>query len=780
MIKKILLRAKIVFRGVLLYANPMFHRCFSIEGYLNSQSLPGKWARKYPKIHFCLFNRGKKAKKNILFISHELTRTGAPMLLLNLIKSFGDNYNIAVVSYKGGEIKEEFFSCVNWLDAPNSSQNKRRSREVKRGIKRLTYFTDIKLAIVNTVICSETLWWLRKKEIPSIHLIHELSIRDEEIHGLTSSAQHASCRVFSSQFQMEDAIRKVQILHSPNTHVIPQGIFTPSIQQASKKSHHSTPVERKVNQGEILILGAGKVDYRKGVDLFLDCAKKTIESSPNTKIKFAWIGDGWRDRDNTYSLFLQDQLEKYEMGSRFQFVDEVKNFSEACKLADLFFLSSRIDPLPIVAQTAMAHGIPVVCFEKTTGLSEYLSTDQTSLFCVSPYLDIETASKKILELAENQELRAKVGDACRHIAETYFDWTAYKTKLEQLASHVISKNVVSEDDIRVISSSGLFDSQFAFKKIHNNNLVENYVYTWKNSKIGLRKPMPGFHPGIFREDTMQLQDYEDPFACYIRKGKPEGRWTQKILIPEGKNYPVPSGLRVALHLHFFYSQSIAEFIHRASLSTLRPDLYISVGSDQVADEVKAVLDNYKGWKHEIRVVPNRGRDVAPFLTEFAAELRNYEFIGHVHAKETVHELDRRMVGLWKTFLLENVLGGRHPMIDFIVSAMVAEESLGIVFPDDPHAIDWTENRPFAEELAKRMEFTSPLPGNIIFPVGTMFWARSVALEPLFRINLGWEDYPPEPIPDDGTMLHAIERIIPLVAEKSGYYTAVTHIPGIYR
>jgi glycosyltransferase involved in cell wall biosynthesis len=780
MIKKILLSAKLLFRGLLLYANPMFHRCFSIEGYLNSQSLHSKWARKYPKIHFCLFNCGKKAKKTILFISHELTRTGAPILLLNLIKSFGGNYNIAVVSYKGGEIKEEFLSCVSWLDAPNSRRNKNRSRKVKRGIKCLSYFLDIKFAIVNTVICSETLPWLSKKRIPSIHLIHEFSLRDEEINGLISSTQHASCTVFSSEFQLQSSIRKVQIMNSPNTRIIPQGIIAPSLQNSGKKSHRSIPVKRKENQGEILILGAGKVDYRKGVDLFLDCAKKTIESSPNTNIKFAWIGDGWRDRGNTYSLFLQDQLEKYEMGNRFQFIDEVKDFSEACKLADLFFLSSRIDPLPIVAQTAMAHGIPVVCFEKTTGLSEYLATDQTLLFCVSPYLDIKMASEKIIELAGNQELRAKVGDACRQIAETCFDWTAYKNRLEQLGSNIISKNIASKEDIRVISSSGLLDSHFAFKKICNHNLVESYVYTWKNLKIGLKKPMPGFHPGIFREDAMQLEDNEDPFACYIRKGKPEGRWTHKVLIPEEKNYFVPSGLRVALHLHFFYSQSIAELIQRASLSTIRPDLYISVGSDQVADETKAFLDNYKGWKHEIRVVPNKGRDVAPFLTEFADELRSYEFIGHVHTKETVHVLDRRMVELWKTFLLENVLGGRHPMIDFIVSTMAAEESLGIVFPDDPNAIDWTENRPFAEELAKRMKFTAPLPRNIIFPVGTMFWARSVALEPLFSMNLGWEDYPPEPIPCDGTILHAIERMIPLVAKKSGYYTAVTHIPGIYR
>jgi len=46
-----------------------------------------------------------------------------------------------------------------------------------------------------------------------------------------------------------------------------------------------------------------------------------------------------------------------------------------------------------------------------------------------------------------------------------------------------------------------------------------------------------------------------------------------------------------------------------------------------------------------------------------------------------------------------------------------------------------------------------------FLVGTMFWARSEAMKPLIHLNLQWEDYPEEPIPIDGSMLHALERII---------------------
>jgi lipopolysaccharide biosynthesis protein len=62
----------------------------------------------------------------------------------------------------------------------------------------------------------------------------------------------------------------------------------------------------------------------------------------------------------------------------------------------------------------------------------------------------------------------------------------------------------------------------------------------------------------------------------------------------------------------------------------------------------------------------------------------------------------------------------------------------------------------------------------------MFWARVDALRPIFAGQFGWEDYPEEPLPYDGTLLHAIERLLPFVAQKTGYRLAMTNVPGITR
>ena len=58
------------------------------------------------------------------------------------------------------------------------------------------------------------------------------------------------------------------------------------------------------------------------------------------------------------------------------------------------------------------------------------------------------------------------------------------------------------------------------------------------------------------------------------------------------------------------------------------------------------------------------------------------------------------------------------------------------------------------------------------PYGSVFWFRPKALEPLFAHGWQHSDFPPEPLPQDGTISHAIERIYPFVAQSAGYYPAV--------
>ena len=128
------------------------------------------------------------------------------------------------------------------------------------------------------------------------------------------------------------------------------------------------------------------------------------------------------------------------------------------------------------------------------------------------------------------------------------------------------------------------------------------------------------------------------------------------------------------------------------------------------------------------------------------------------------DLNDEMIGKrWYRFLLENLLDGKRNMADTILGRMAIA--------------DWGNNKAHAESLVRKLGL-SKLQENFVFPVGTMFWARTEALRPLFTMGLTWQDYPAEPLPYDGTILHALERLLPFVAAKQSTRSVLTNVTGV--
>ena len=119
------------------------------------------------------------------------------------------------------------------------------------------------------------------------------------------------------------------------------------------------------------------------------------------------------------------------------------------------------------------------------------------------------------------------------------------------------------------------------------------------------------------------------------------------------------------------------------------------------------------------------------------------------------------------------------MADRIVTELANHKTTGLIFPDDPNCIGWTNNYPESTRLAQRLGI-GELPKNFNFPIGSMFWAKKGALTKLYEMKLDWEDFPVEPIGYDGTILHSVERIIPFVAKNSGYTYKLTYVDGVTR
>ena len=57
-------------------------------------------------------------------------------------------------------------------------------------------------------------------------------------------------------------------------------------------------------------------------------------------------------------------------------------------------------------------------------------------------------------------------------------------------------------------------------------------------------------------------------------------------------------------------------------------------------------------------------------------------------------------------------------------------------------------------------------------IGNCYWAKFDALKPLFDLDWDYDDFHPEPMPLDGTISHALERVYGHVAASQGFYTEI--------
>jgi glycosyltransferase involved in cell wall biosynthesis len=725
-----------------------------------------------------------------LVVFDEGSRTGAAVLGYSLVRRLLRDGSVVAFFYRPGPMMEackEVGAMVLgpelWRGAPFPPP----SNLIRRFVGQIAPT----FAIVNGVEARHIVRSLAELYVPTISLIHEFSSNTLPRGAMTEMAFWSGATVFSAEVVRDNAWASEVGLAGIDLPVIPPGKF--ALSEADGGDRRDREIEPVIERAlrpmgfpsdGIAVLGVGSIIPRNGVDLFIECANRVCESAPDLAVRFVWIGGTNSEADSEYSADLADQIRRAGLIGKVVVLGEVANLRPAYKAADVLLVTSRFDPLPNHVVDALADALPVVCFDRTTGIADVLKQNGLGEPCVASYLSPESMARGVIELARSPELRERIGADSARLAGATFDMDRYVSTLQDLVERQRWRAQQEHRAVDCIARSGLLQVDFVRPlqqagETHTDT-VRRYVRAW-SSGINRRKPFPGFHPGIYLEEHGVERHGADPLVDYVTAGRPSGPWDFRLVTPSASPPPaVPPSLRVALHVHVHYPELLAAMLERLALNRTPIDLLVSATSDEARLAASAQLAGYGGGSFEVRLVPNRGRDIAPLLTEFAdAIIARYDIVGHVHTKRTADLADRSIGEEWYRFLLENLLGGQARMADAILARMAAEPLVGMVFPDDPHVVGWTSNRAGAEALCDRLQL-GRIPENPVFPVGSMFWARVSELRPLFGLGLAWEDYPEEPVPYDGTILHVIERILPMVATAGGGQILLTHVPGVTR
>lgn len=731
----------------------------------------------------------------VLVVCHDATRTGAPILGWNISRELSRRYNVVALLLGDGDIMEPFLNDCAAVAGPYD-KSARTPKAMGRTIAGLNGRFKFAFAVVNSIASRSVLRPLAEHYVPSVLLIHEFSKFHCYPDEIVDTLGWAGEVVFPAKIVQKNAVLERTLPAIRRSHIVPQGksVIPMPHAEESLASRQKTERERQdlirqvlpdgtAQEKPFVILGAGSIEYRKGVDLFIATAAKLKRMAPERNILMVWVGRTYDIPELVqYRAFLEDQIQTSDLKDRLIILDETPHLDALYQLADLFFVSARLDPLPNVAIDAMTSGTPLICFEGGTGVAEILSAHDALKDYALPYLNVQAAAEAILDLSGSPDTHQRVSLTCKFIASETFDLPRYVQKLESLALEATTATYQRRADEVALTDSAFVPGFYHAPR--SPELAEQALRTYlkqSQSRIYIRKPAPGFNPASYAEYAGLTASDPDPLLHWQQAGRPQGPWQEDVLELAHADIEPAANLRVGVHIHAYYPDLLASILDRMELNKLECDFLISVPNAAAAEEVASVLAT-RTYEQRclVRITTNRGRDIGPFFTEFAEELAAYDVIGHFHTKKSPHVTLSNLVSDWTEFLLENMIGGKFPSADAIITAFSKDQKLGLVFADDPHLIGWDKNRDFADTLAKNMGMEPLSDGFFPFPVGTMFWARPQALAPIFDLKLGWDDYPNEPIPIDGTMLHALERLLPSAARHAGYTHLATYAEGINR
>jgi glycosyltransferase involved in cell wall biosynthesis len=772
-----------------------------LEHFISSGRLEGR--RTLPVTATLNFDRSrlKSGRETVLIIVHEASRTGAPILAYNVAKRLRRTRNVVALLLAGGGLVEDFEACCHAVIGPLTYADWHPG-EIKHLMKHVLAAFPASYAIVNSIASWMSVPPLGRALVPVVLLVHEFASYTRPKSAMAQGLHWATEIVFSADLVARSAREEHPTETRRPLHVFPQGHCDLPPVRERITNLRAPPDLRSVfrprgAEDALVVLGCGFVHIRKGVDLFLSCAAAVAAMQPRRPVRFIWIGAGYDpEEDAAYSCYLADQITRSGLQETVEIIDEVTDLEPAYAMSDVFFLSSRLDPLPNVTVDAAVHGIPIVCFEGASGMADILAAHPETRPCVVPHLDVHAAAAVIVELANDEAKRREVGESLRNIGQATFDMDGYVARIAALGNQ--AKRVMRQrtEDIATLTDDPMFDPimylPFDASRIARDEAIVDFVARWAlvgttpaSRDYFFRRPCAGFHPQIYAHAHADSCDVNmiNPLAHFIRSGKPDGPWRHDVITPASRQRSAgPDVPSTALHAHFHYPELAEDFFRKFDANQSRCDLLLSTDQRGKAKILREVTAQYRRGDVHIRLVPNRGRDIGAFLTAFGADLADrYEIVGHVHGKRCLFasgSSDPFLGDRWREFLWQNLLGDQHPMMDIVIARMTADDKLGLVFPDNPQLPSWDGNRAIAQELAQRMGMTDSLAPFFDFPVGTMFWARTAALKPLLDLGLGWDDYPEEPVATDGTVLHAIERLLPFTAWHAGYRYAGTLVPGL--
>jgi lipopolysaccharide biosynthesis protein len=250
----------------------------------------------------------------------------------------------------------------------------------------------------------------------------------------------------------------------------------------------------------------------------------------------------------------------------------------------------------------------------------------------------------------------------------------------------------------------------------------------------------------------------------------------EVLPDHDLGYDPARPLRIAAVAHIYYVDMTEELLDRFRMLPGDFDLIVTTTDHERRAAIETILAGL-GVPAEVRVVEsNRGRDISAFFIgcRDIIESDDYDLIVKLHSKRSPQD-DHNLGELFKRHLFENLLGSPGHGAN-VVRMFQKYPSLGIVIPPVIHlgyptlGHGWFANKKPAREQARRTGIDVPFDATTpLAAYGSMFIARPAALRPIARGGYEYDEFPGDGDYKDGTLAHALERLVVYGALSEGFH-----------
>lgn len=354
--------------------------------------------------------------KKVLFITHQATRTGAPLILLHFLIWLNKNtsdYQFDILMLDGGGIKDDFVAECNNVylyselhKTPKFSIVFKKRLLTKLGLKpknkERLFLEKISQNKYDLIYANTILSIPVAIKIKSI--IHESKLV-LHVHELNTVIKMV-LPFFKDYSGLID--RFITVSNKVKNNLVENYNVNPNLVNVVHAFGLSTSPVHKLKDNDTFIVGAsGSAYWAKGHDIFILIANQFVKKYPNLKIKFVWVGDHSENK-----IIIEQDISKLGLADKVMFVGEVPDPEKYYQDFDVFLLTSREDSFPMVCIENAKLMNPIICFEKASGTAEII--DKGGGYVV-PYLDIEGMVEKIKFYYDNPNKRKEDGEMAQQL-----------------------------------------------------------------------------------------------------------------------------------------------------------------------------------------------------------------------------------------------------------------------------------------------------------------------------------------------------------------------------